>query len=116
MRKREREEWERFGKHKLALRIDAKRRREDFILRERSKRDPPCMLSNWHSCKREAHSKAGECHEKGELSLEEETQKWGKKPPILNLNLSLMPQGVTQGVEWAPHVVPITKWPIQWRW
>jgi hypothetical protein len=21
-----------------------------------------------------------------------------------------------QGVEWAPHVVPITKWPIQWRW
>jgi hypothetical protein len=60
--------------------------------------------------------KGGGHHERRELSLEEKTQKWGKKPPILSLNLSLMPQGVTQGVEWAPHVVPITKWPIQWRW
>jgi hypothetical protein len=42
-------------------------------------------------------------HERGELPLEEETQKWGKKPPILSLNLSPMPQGV----EWAPHVVPV---------
>jgi hypothetical protein len=55
-----------------------------------------------HSQKREAHSKGGH-HERGELPLEEETQKWGKKPPILSLNLSLMPQGVTQGVEmWSP--------------
>jgi hypothetical protein len=34
MRKREREEWERFGQHKLALRIDPKMRRgrHSFIL------------------------------------------------------------------------------------
>jgi hypothetical protein len=61
---RERREWERFGQHRLALRIRLKRRGA-FILRERSKReerskrDPPCMLSKWHSCKREAHSKGG---------------------------------------------------------
>jgi hypothetical protein len=78
-------------------------------------RETPCMFSKCHSQKREAYSKGGH-HERGEVPLGEETQKWGKKPSFLSLNLSLMPQGVTQGVEWAPHMVPITKSPIQWRW
>jgi hypothetical protein len=50
---------EKFGQHRLSLRIDGKRRRRVVLLRERSKRDPPCMLSKWHSCKREAHLKGG---------------------------------------------------------
>jgi hypothetical protein len=78
-RKRE----EKFGQHGVALRIDAKMRRGAFILRERSKRDPPCMLSKWHSCKREAHSKGGRGgghHERGELPLEEETKNEGRHP------------------------------------
>jgi hypothetical protein len=84
----------------------SKKRRGAFLLREGERRDPPCMHYKCYSQKRETHSKGG-LHERGELRLEEESQKWGKKTPILSLNLSLMFQGVIHGVEWATHVVPV---------
>jgi hypothetical protein len=49
---RARESEEKIGQHGVAMRIVAKSGGVSFVLRERSKRDLPCMLSKWHSCKR----------------------------------------------------------------
>jgi hypothetical protein len=105
------------------MKLDVKMRRGAFLLREREEERPPLHAFQVSLPKEGGSLKGvggggggGGHHERGELPLGEETQKWGKKPPLLSLNLSLKPQGVTQGVEWVPHVVPITKWPIQWRW
>jgi hypothetical protein len=49
---RARESEEKIGQHGVAMRIDAKMSRGGFLLREGRKRDPPWMLSKWHSCKR----------------------------------------------------------------
>ena len=112
---RAKENGEENQQHGVALKLDAKMRRGAFLLRGEARETPlACSPSSTHA--RGRLTQRGGHHERGELPLEEETQKWGKKPPILSLNLSLMPQGVTHGVEWAPHVVPITKWSIQWRW
>jgi len=70
------------------MRIDTKIRRGGLLLREGERRDPPLHAFQVSL-------------PKGEGSLKEGCT---------------MREGVTQGVEWAPHVVPITKWPIQWRW
>jgi hypothetical protein len=82
---RARESEEKFGQHGVAIKLHVQMRRGGFILRERGRGDPPCMLSKCHSQKREAHSRGrggeerrGGHHERGELPLGEETQKWGK--------------------------------------
>jgi len=51
---RARESEEKIGQHGVAMKLDGKRGGVSFLLRERGKRDPPCMLSKWHSCKRGA--------------------------------------------------------------
>jgi hypothetical protein len=51
---RARESEEKIGQHGVAMKLDGKRGGVSFLLRERGKRGPPCMLSKWHSCKRGA--------------------------------------------------------------
>jgi hypothetical protein len=56
---RARESEEKIGQHGVAEKLDEKRGGVTFLLRERSKRDPPCMLSKCHFQKRQAHSRGG---------------------------------------------------------
>jgi hypothetical protein len=56
---REREEWERFGQHKLALRIDCKRGGVGIILYLGEKRDPSLMSSKWHQSRERGQSQGG---------------------------------------------------------
>jgi hypothetical protein len=60
MRKREREEWERFGQHKLALRIDGEMRRgrHSFIL-GREERPLLDELQVSHSSRERGQSQGG---------------------------------------------------------
>jgi hypothetical protein len=48
---RARESEEKIGQHGVAMKSYAKRGGKRFLLRGRRKRDPPCMLSKWHSGK-----------------------------------------------------------------
>jgi hypothetical protein len=56
---RTRESEEKFGQHGVAIKLHVKMRRIRFLLRERGRRNPPCMLSKCHFQKRKAHSKGG---------------------------------------------------------
>jgi hypothetical protein len=112
---RARESEGKIGQHGVTLKLHVKMSRGAFLLREgrgrgRGGREIPfaCITS---VTPKEGSSLKGEGHtmRERELPLGEETQKWEKKLPLLSLNLSLMPQGVNQGVELFPHVVPITK-------
>jgi hypothetical protein len=109
---RARENGEKNGQHGVALKLHVKNEERGLFFKGGREKKHPLHALQVSLPKEGGSLKGGGHHERGEHPLEEETQKWGKKPLILSLNLSLMPQCV----EWAPHVVPITKWPIQWKW
>jgi hypothetical protein len=48
---------EKFGQHGVSIKLHVKMKREEFFLRERGRRDPPCMHYKCYSQKREAHSR-----------------------------------------------------------
>jgi hypothetical protein len=78
---RARESEEKFGQHGVAIKLHVKMRRGDFHFKGERER-PPLHAFQVSLPKEGGSLKGGRGHhERGELPLGEETQKWGKKPP-----------------------------------
>jgi hypothetical protein len=93
---RERESEEKIGQHGVAMKFDLKNEKRGLSFIGGREERPPLHALHMSLPKEGGSLKGrGRPHERGELPLEKETQKWRKKPPILSLKLSLMPQGIT---------------------
>jgi hypothetical protein len=116
---RTRENGEKNGQHGVSMKIHVKMSRESLSFREGRegrKRDPLACITS--VTPKEGSSLKGEGHtmREGELPLGEETQKMGEETPSPKFKpFSNAPRGHPR-CGMGPHVVPITKWPIQWRW